>query len=131
MKTALKIILLSATVIVLNCKEATPLNPIYNTEWSGIANVPTAQNVMMKFTGNDIKVLIKDTVIEQMKFTVSNDTINIEKTMGGSPCPLKSKGVYKYEIKDDKLSIKYISDECDSRQYNMTVSDFKKVAIEN
>jgi len=83
---------------------------------------PNCKNVAMKFTGNDIKVLIKDMVFEQMKFTVSNDTLNIEKTMGGSPCPVKSKGVYKYEIKEDKI----FSDKCDSRQYNRTVADLRK-----
>ncbi len=130
MKTPIKIFLIASSVILVNCKEAKSANPIYNTEWAGIANIPTAQNVIFKFTGDDLNVLLKDKVIEQMKFTVSNDTLQIEKEMGGSPCPLKSKGVYKYEIKENHLTTKYISDECDSRQYNMTVSNFKKVESE-
>ncbi|MBF8456974.1 hypothetical protein IV494_07225 [Kaistella sp. G5-32] len=128
MKTTIKIFLLATSSVLLNCKETKPVNPIYNTSWAGVANIPTAQNIVLKFTGDDIDVMVKDKIVEQMKFTVSNDTLQIEKTMGGSPCPVKSKGVYRYEIKQDELSLKYVSDECDSRQYNMTVSDFKRVA---
>lgn len=131
MKTSIKIFLITALLILFSCNKAKPINPIYNTAWAGIANVPTAQNVVLQFSGDDINVLLKDQLIEQMKFTVSNDTLNISKKMGGSPCPIDSKGVYKYVIKDDQLEINYVSDECDSRQYNMTVSNFKKVAAEN
>lgn len=131
MKTSIKIFLIAALLILLSCNKAKPINPIYNTAWAGIANVPTAQNVVLQFSGDDINVLLKDQLIEQMKFTVSNDTLNISKKMGGSPRPVDSKGVYKYVIKDDQLEINYVSDECDSRQYNMTVSNFKKVAVAN
>lgn len=131
MKTLIEIFLMAALLILFSCNKAKPINPIYNTAWAGIANVPTAQNVVLQFSGDDINVLLKDQLIEQMKFTVSNDTLNISKKMGGSPCPVDSKGVYKYVIKDDQLEINYVSDECDSRQYNMTVSNFKKVAVEN
>lgn len=127
MKTIIKIFLLAAFSVLLNCKEAKDVNPIDNTAWAGVANIPTAQNIILEFTGEDINVLLKDKMVEQMKYTVSNDTLHIEKTMGGSPCPVKSKGVYKYIIEGDELSIQYISDECNSRQYNMTVSNFKKV----
>lgn len=131
MKTFIKIFLIAALLILFSCNKAKPINPIYNTAWAGIANVPTAQNVVLQFSGDDINVFLKDQLIEQMKFTVSNDTLNISKKMGGSPCPVDSKGVYKYVIKDDQLEINYVSDECDSRQYNLTVSNFKKVAVEN
>ncbi|KIA88255.1 hypothetical protein [Kaistella jeonii] len=131
MKTKIKIFLLALSGILLNCKEAKPVNPIYNTAWAGVANIPTAQNIVLKFSGDDIDVMLKDKIVEQMKFKVSNDTLHIEKTMGGSPCPVKSKGVYRYIIEGDQLSLKYVSDECDSRQYNMTVSNFKKVAFED
>ncbi len=131
MKTLIKISLIAALLKLFSCNKAKPINPIYNTDWAGIANVPTAQNVVLQFSGDDINVLLKDRLIEQMKFTVSNDTLNISKKMGGSPCPIDSKGVYQYVIKDDQLEINYVSDECDSRQYNMTVSNFKKVAVAN
>lgn len=131
MKTTTKIFLMAALLLLFSCNKAKPINPIYNTAWAGIAHVPTAQNVVLQFSGDDLNVLLKDQLIEQMKFTVSNDTLNISKKMGGSPCPVDSKGVYKYVIKDDQLEINYVSDECDSRQYNMTVSNFKKVAVAN
>lgn len=127
MKTLLKIFLPTIVLVCISCMKPQPINPIYNTDWAGIANIPTAENVIIRFIGDHINVLVKDEIVEQMKFQVTNDTLQIEKIMGGSPCPVTSKGVYRYEIKNDRLSIKYISDECDSRQYNMTVSDFKKL----
>ena len=127
MRTKIKICLLAAIPFLMNCSDAKTVNPIYNTEWKGVANIPTAQNVIFRFKGNDIDVLLKDKIVEQMQFTVSNDTLKIAKTMGGSPCPVNSKGVYKYVIEADQLSLKYISDECDSRQYNMTISNFDKI----
>ncbi|MEC5158369.1 hypothetical protein [Chryseobacterium sp. MP_3.2] len=127
MKTTFSIILLSALPMILSSTKAHPIDPVDNTEWAGIANISTAQNVVLQFKRDDLNVSLKDTVFESIKFAASNDTLTIEEKLGGLPSPVNRKGVYQYVMKGDELSFKYISYESSSRQYNITVSNLKKM----
>ncbi|QOW11693.1 hypothetical protein Q73A0000_15660 [Kaistella flava (ex Peng et al. 2021)] len=115
----------------ISCKNSPEVaenkNDLENTAWYGVANIPTAENVTFKFTDNEFKVYVKDKVVEEMKYKVNNDSLIITKIIGGSPCPVNSKGIYQYSIENQKLSLKFISEECDSRQYNLNISNFVEV----
>lgn len=115
----------------ISCKNSPEVaekkNNLENTAWYGVGNIPTTENVTFRFTDNEFKVYVKDKVVEEMKYKVNNDSLIITKIIGGSPCPVNSKGIYRYSIENQKLSLKFVSEECDSRQYNLNISNFVKV----
>jgi hypothetical protein len=107
-----------------------------NTKWKGIANVPMPSEclfdfkndtVLMRYVGNDpvdlrnelgnmVTVTGKDSmVIETMTYQFTGDTLILQKVKGGSPCDNETIGKYRIAIKDKKLLISLIADDCEAR----------------
>jgi len=107
-----------------------------NTRWIGNANLPMSLKCLFEFKidtlllkyigndnadlrdekGNDVTVTGKDSlVIERMHYTLSKDTLTVQKIIGGSPCDVEAVGKYKISVNEKKLSVTLISDDCEPR----------------
>ena len=47
-----------------------------------------------------------------MSYTLTKDTMLLQKLSGTSPCQGETKGTYKFVLKDDKLNITPLADDC-------------------
>lgn len=115
--TSLFKILATLTFILLmnSCDKTSSEDSLVNTEWKGMARIPEEQEIILKFASTKVDVIFQKRVIETMNYTFKNKKLHLEKTSGGSPCAIGSKGDYAAEILGDNLKVNLISDECASR----------------
>ena len=90
---------------------------ISNTTWKGIFKVPDPTEMVLQFKADTLLVNTTDDdeTVEAMKYTIKNDTISIIKIFGESDCSGDSLAICKILIKDDKLYISSIKDDCPQR----------------
>lgn len=116
MKSLFKIFTLLCFVFVLNsCSKTSSEDSLTNTEWKGMARIPEEQEIILKFNATKVDVIFQKRVIETMNYTFKDKKLHLEKTSGGSPCAVGSKGEYAAEIVGDTFKVNLISDECASR----------------
>ncbi|MEO6347861.1 MAG: hypothetical protein ABIO60_08120 [Aquaticitalea sp.] len=101
-------------------------NGLVNTSWSGIMNVPNPTPTTLKFSIDTFYVYVDKDLIETSTYSVSNDTLTLKKVSGGSPC-MDEVGIYAYDITEDVLIIKPVSDSCDARYYALSPLGYKKI----
>lgn len=65
------------------------------------------------------------TIVEMMKYNISGDTLTLVKISGASSCG-DEKGVYKLSIKDNKLYMAVINDDCYDRAAAMPDEPLEK-----
>jgi len=121
------IISMMTLLLSMNVKAQQKSESLVNTQWKGIANVPTPEEVIFQFTSKDFNVLYQGQVIEQMTYGVDNNTLTLVKVSGGSPCKNESKGVYTFTAIDKKLNLTHVSDDCDERKDALKIKDFVKL----
>lgn len=103
-------------LFVLNsCSNASSKESLTNTEWKGMARIPDEQEIVLKFTSTKVDVIFQKRVIETMNYTFKDKKLHLEKTSGGSPCAIGSKGEYAAEILGDTFKVNLTSDDCASR----------------
>lgn len=87
-----------------------------DTKWKNFMNIPDSYETIMHFKKDTaILTLAADgSVVETMIYSVSKDTLRLTKVSGLSPC-MDNAGLYRIQIKDDKLTIAPISDDCNER----------------
>ncbi len=114
------IILLAATVSKAQLK---------NTKWTGTMNVPDATTVILDFKADSVDMVVADAgfVGETMTYSVKDSIITMKKTSGHSPCNIGGEFKVKYIIKDDKLFITNLSDNCDERVQSWNKEPFIRV----
>ena len=88
-------------------------------------NIPDPNETFLQFRKDTVTVnLVSDgTLIEIMNFSVNKDTLRITKLFGGSPCDDKITGPYRFEPKDDQLTITLVSDDCVERADALKTND--------
>jgi hypothetical protein len=88
-----------------------------HTKWKNTMMIPEAVECFIDFAKDTVKIIVadEDALIETMSFTIKNDTLTIVKLSGLSPCDTETSGKYKFEVKDDRLTIVPISDDCQGR----------------
>ncbi len=92
-------------------------NPLGNTEWNGVANIPSPEEITFKFTNDTIDLVFSGNVVEKMKYTLKDkETIRLFKIDGNSPCDSAEEGFYKFVIKNDTLTFTNVEDACMARQ---------------
>lgn len=106
---------LSFILFLNSCDKKSSEDSLVNTEWKGMARIPEEQEIILKFTSMKVDVIFQKRVIETMNYTFKDKKLHLEKTAGGSPCAIGSKGEYAAEIFGDNLKVNFISDECASR----------------
>lgn len=112
-----------------SCDSKKSDNPLFDSEWSGIAKIPQEAEIVLKFSKDKIDVLLGNKVIETMNYTLSNGEIDLVKNSGGTPCDAGTKGKYKYEIIGENLVMTLVSDECTARIKSLQGIVYKKTDI--
>ncbi len=111
MKLICLIILTIFSIIVMSSPKN---NDLANTSWIGIINAPDAIEAKLKFSEDTLYVYADTQLIETSLYAVSSDTIRIEKISGVSPCKDEI-GIYTFQVNNNVLIIKPITDICESR----------------
>jgi hypothetical protein len=88
-----------------------------DTKWKNFMNIPESTESFMHFKKDTVllSVAADGTLVETMTYTINKDTLRLTKISGMSPCGDNVIGLYRIEIKDDKLTIIPISDDCSDR----------------
>ena len=103
-------------------------NPLANTEWKGVANIPTPAEVNFKFGTDSVDLVYQGNVIEKMKYSFTDQgSLKLIKIEGNSPCDSNEEGLYKYQIADSTLKFMIINDTCMERQTAFDGNGYKKV----
>ncbi len=99
------------------------------TKWNGYMDVPTELPVLLNFHAGilDMTDPAGETQYESMSYITKGDTIIVKKLSGGSPCDINSIAKLTFSIKDDKLTIIPVIDECEMRQRAWHKQPFVKV----
>ncbi|WP_379965816.1 hypothetical protein [Epilithonimonas sp. UC225_85] len=103
-------------------------NALANTEWKGVANIPTPAEVTFKFNTDQADLVYQGNVIEKMSYSFTDQgSLKLVKLEGNSPCDSKEEGLYKYQIVNDTLTFMIINDKCMERQTAFDGNGYKKV----
>lgn len=102
-------------------------NPLADTQWKGMAKIPMDEEIILKFSNDQMDVLFNNKVIESTKYSVKGNDINFSKISGGSPCEIGAKGVHSYEIIGDQLTINSVKDECVARTKSLKGGVYTKI----
>lgn len=97
---------------------ATSINAqLTDTKWKNSMNIPDPMETFLNFKKDTVllSIVADGTLVETMSYTISNDTLRLIKISGMSPCSDNLTGLYRFEIKEDKLTITPISDDCSER----------------
>lgn len=88
-----------------------------DTKWKNSMNVPDPVECILHFKKDTLIVMVAadpSMVVETMTYKLKNDTLTIIKLSGTSPCT-EAAGVYKCVLKDEKLFITPLNDDCVER----------------
>ncbi len=88
-----------------------------NTSWIGNFKIPEETQMLARFTQDSLVLgyANNDEVIERMKYSIAGDTLTITKLDGISPCSTTAPATYKMMMKDEKLYISSLLDDCPER----------------
>lgn len=87
-----------------------------DTKWRNFMNIPDSYETIMHFKKDTaiLTLLADGSIVETMSYSVSRDTLRLTKISGLSPCN-DNAGLYRIQLKDDKLTIAPLSDDCNER----------------
>lgn len=108
----------SFAFVLLFCGFATNVfSQLTDSKWKNYMNVPDPTECILQFKKDTLVMIIvaDGSVGETMKYSTSNDTLKITKLSGFSPCSEGVTGLYRFTIKDEKLTIVPLSDDCNDR----------------
>ena len=128
MKTPTKSLSLLLLLISIFYFSQDKTNPLANTEWRGMSNIPGPAEVNFKFATDSVDLLYRGTVIEIMKYSFTKDgSLKLIKTEGSSPCGTVDEGLYKYQIINDALTFAVVKEDCIERKTAFDGNSYKKV----
>ena len=118
-----KIMLIAAIVftgIVANAQLA-------NAKWQGTLQLNSPTDVILDFKADTLEAItVEDNqVIELMKFAVQDSVLSIWKISGQSQCG-DAESKYKFEIKENELTLTLLSDDCPDRSGVLDGTKWKK-----
>ena len=96
---------------------ATANAQLTDTKWRNSMNIPDPIETILHFKKDTVSLTIAGdgSLVETMSYTISKDTLKLTKLSGMSPCADTVVGIYKIEIKDDKMTIVPLIDDCVER----------------
>lgn len=88
-----------------------------NTSWIGTFRIPEETQLLVQFKSDSLIVsyLNSGETLERMKYRINKDTLTIVKLDGESPCSYTNEATYTILMRDEKLYIKALSDDCPER----------------
>jgi hypothetical protein len=88
-----------------------------NTKWKATLIITEPVNVLFDFKKDVLSLytVADSTMIETMSYAKDDTSFTLTRIDGQSDCDNSTPGKYRYKIKNDKIEIKMISDDCDDR----------------
>ena len=85
---------------------------VANIFWKGNFNIPDLKVMLLRFKTDTLLLNYTDgSTLETMSYKINNDTLSLRKLNGQSDCGY-SEATYKIEIKDKKLTLSALGDNC-------------------
>ncbi len=102
-------------VIVIACTSAKA--QLANNKWAGTLQLDQAVEVLLDFKKDTLDAisLADGQTLETMTFARKGDILTLKKVYGQSECNGNVVGKYKFELKDDIVSLMLVEDECYNR----------------
>ena len=100
-----------------------------NTKWKGTITTTRAIDILWAFSADTLQVftLPDSNLIEKMSYTLEPGFLLVKKVSGTTPCDESTVGKYKFEVKDDKLFISVVDDDCQARGASVSTDPYIKV----
>ncbi len=99
-----------------------------NTSWKGQFNIPDPTEMILQFKTDTLELNYPDkTSIETMSYKISNDTLRVRKLDGQSECSSSQDATYKITLKDSKLFIIVLGDDCPERMAAWPADGMEKI----
>lgn len=94
-----------------------------NTIWLGELRMPFPMECFYSFQKDTARLSMIETNedFEVMLYHTKSDTLFLSKLYGISPCPIETIGAYLFRIKDEKLYLKPLDDNCMERAASFPV----------
>ena len=110
MKKIIIILLISFVSVAVHAQLA-------NTKWKGSLQIEGGLDVLFNFRNDTLEVTNakSDETIETMKYAIKDSVMTFHKLYGQSQCDTATIGTYKFEIKNNQMSLSLISDSCYQR----------------
>ncbi len=110
MKKIFILTLISITSFTVNAQ-------LSNTKWKGVLNIQSGMNTVFNFSKDTLKVLNADSneSLETMKYSTTDSLLTLQKLYGQSQCDTSTRGVYKYQINNNEMTLTLVSDNCPDR----------------
>jgi cell wall-associated protease len=105
-------------------KDAEP-KKLANTKWNGTINIPEEAPCTFSFKNDTLFAYVGGQLFETNTYEERGDTLFMKKITGNSPCG-QEVGQYKYEVKDNVLTISTLKDDCEERRNCFKPEGYKK-----
>lgn len=103
-----------------------------NTFWKGQFNIPDPTQMILQFKTDSLCLNYPDsTPFETMSYKISYDTLTIRKLDGQSECSYDQDATYEIKIKDNKLFVTPLNDDCSVRVAAWPSDGLEKIKSSN
>ena len=98
------------------------------TKWKGTLQLDNPVDVVFDFGKDSLSVYTAadNAGLETMTYSAKDTVLSITKAYGQSSCDGQTTGKYKFEIKNDELTLTLISDDCADRSSVLNNTKWKK-----
>lgn len=99
-----------------------------NTKWKGTLPADDPITVVFNFKTDTLTVFNAqdNSELETILFTAKDTVLTLQKIYGQSECDAATTAKYKFEIKENTLSLKLIEDACNQRSAMINNSEWTK-----
>jgi hypothetical protein len=121
MKKITFLLLLAFAAVTTNAQLA-------KTKWKGTLQLDNPVDVIFDFGKDSLSVytVAENSGLETMTYSAKDAVLSITKAYGQSDCDSQVTGKYKFEIKDDEMSLTLIADDCANRSAVLNNTKWKK-----
>ncbi len=110
MKKVISILLISFITVTVNAQLA-------NTKWKATLQLDSDVDVFFDFRNDTLEISDAGSYesFETMKYTTKDSVLTLQKLYGQSECDNTTIGTYKFDIKNEEMSLNVITDACNHR----------------
>jgi hypothetical protein len=116
-------------IFLVSLASVTAQAQLKNTKWKGTIHSDNDIDVVFNYGRDSLKVtnIADSSNVETMTYTIKDKVLTLQKVYGQSDCDTTGSGTYQFEIKDNLLYIKLISDACNDRSSALNNSKWDKI----
>jgi hypothetical protein len=114
-------------IALISCVGAAANAQLANVKWKGTVQMDQQVDMFLNFKTDTLEAITAEDgqLIETMKFSIQDSIVSIWKISGQSECS-DTESKYKFEIKEDELTLTVVSDDCPDRSSVLDGSKWKK-----